>query len=100
MSNPAQKRANKNYRSRLTRRGITRFEVMAPDSDRELIRALARALTDGGPDAGQARTVVQQVLSGRQGKTGGILAALRRSPMVGTDIDLRRPRESGRKVDL
>ena len=100
MSNPAQRRANKSYRSRLGRRGIARFEVMAPDSDRELIRALARTLTEGGPDAGQARTAIRQALSHRQTDTGGILAALRRSPMVGADIDLGRARETGRKIDL
>jgi hypothetical protein len=100
MSNPAQRRANKSYRSRLGRRGIARFEVMAPDSDRELIRALARTLAEGGPDAGQTRTAIRQALSCRQAGTGAILAALRRSPMVGVDIDLGRTREPGRKVDL
>ena len=33
-------------------------------------------------------------------KKGGILAALRRSPLVGADLDLTRSREAGRKVDL
>ena len=31
---------------------------------------------------------------------GGILAALRRSPLVGSDIDLTRLREEGREVVL
>jgi hypothetical protein len=30
----------------------------------------------------------------------GILAALRRSPLVGADLNLARSRETGRKVDL
>jgi hypothetical protein len=38
----AQKRAIENYRSRLTKRGIVRFEIQALESDRDLIRALAR----------------------------------------------------------
>jgi hypothetical protein len=33
-------------------------------------------------------------------RKGGILAALRRSPMVGADINLARSRETGRNVDL
>ena len=33
-------------------------------------------------------------------RKGGILAALRRSPLVGADLDLPRSREAGRKVDL
>jgi hypothetical protein len=36
----------------------------------------------------------------RPSKKGGILAALRRSPLVGIDLNLARPREAGRKVDL
>ena len=31
---------------------------------------------------------------------GGILAALRRSPLVGAELDLERSRESSRSVDL
>lgn len=100
MSNVAQKRAIENYRSRLTKRGIARFEVLAPEADRELIRTLARKLTEQGPETAQLRQTLQQAVAGEPPKTGGILAALRRSPLVGTDLDLRRPREEGRKVDL
>jgi len=35
----------------------------------------------------------------RQGKAAS-LAALRRSPLVGADLDLARPREKGRKVRI
>jgi hypothetical protein len=42
MSNAAQKKAMKTYRARLTQRGLARFEVMAPDTDRELIRLAFR----------------------------------------------------------
>jgi hypothetical protein len=35
----AQKRAIKNYRSRLERKGMARFEVLGLKRDRELIRA-------------------------------------------------------------
>lgn len=38
--------------------------------------------------------------TGEPPKKGGILAALRRSPLVGADLDLTRSREAGRKVDL
>jgi hypothetical protein len=43
--------------------------------------------------------VHQKVASVLPGK-GGILAALRRSPLVGAELDLARPRIAGRKVDL
>ena len=96
----AQKRAIENYRSRLTKRGIIRFEIQALEWDRDLIRALARKLTEEGQIAGQLRRVVLQAVAGGSPKTGGILAALRRSPLVGADLDLSRPHEEGRKVDL
>jgi hypothetical protein len=39
-------------------------------------------------------------LVGEPPRKGGILAALRRSPLVGADLDLSRQREEGREVDL
>jgi hypothetical protein len=100
MGNSAQKRAIENYRSRLTERGIVRFELQALESDRDLIRALARKLTEEGPDASHLRRTIQQAVSGGPAKLGGILGALRRSPLVGADLDLTRAREEGRDVEL
>jgi uncharacterized sporulation protein YeaH/YhbH (DUF444 family) len=100
MSNAAQKRAIKNYRARLTQRGFKRFEVMALESDRELIRSLARRLAEEGPKAEEARAAVKAVVAGEPPKPGGILTALRRSPLVGAELDLARPRDEGRRVDL
>lgn len=100
MASRAQKRAITNYRSRLTERAIVRFELQASEADRDLLRALARKLVEAGPDAGQIRRTMQQAVSGGSRNPGGILAALRRSPLVGADLDLTRPRDAGRKVDL
>lgn len=100
MGNTAQKRAIEHYRARLTQRGFKRLEVMALESDRELIRSLARHLAEEGPDAEQARQTVKALVAGAAPKTGGILAALRRSPLVGAEFDVSRPREEGRSVDL
>lgn len=100
MSNAAQKRAIENYRARLTQRGFKRFEVLALESDRDLIRSLARQLAEEGPEAEQARQTVRAIVSGEPSKSSGILSALRRSPLVGADLDLSRPREEGRGVDL
>jgi hypothetical protein len=96
----SQKRAIQNYRSRLSERGLARFEVLGLDSDRDLIRSLARRLADDGPDAAQLRATVNQTISGEPPTTGGILSALRRSPLVGADLDLRRSHVEGRKIDL
>jgi hypothetical protein len=100
MSSAAQKRAIKSYRSRLTQRGIARFEIQALDTDRDLIRALARCLADDGPEATEARAMVQRIVMGEPPKTSGILQALRRSPLVGAGLDFERPRDEGRKVEL
>ncbi|GGB29144.1 hypothetical protein [Allosediminivita pacifica] len=100
MSNAAQKRAIENYRARLTQRGIKRFEVMALETDRELIRSLARRLSEDSPEADQLRSAVKEAVSGEPPKSGGILSALRRSPLVGADLDLSRSHEEGRQVDL
>jgi hypothetical protein len=96
----SQKRAIQNYRSRLSERGLARFEVLGLDSDRDLIRSLARRLAEDGPEASRLRASVSQTISGEPPKKGGILAALRRSPMVDADLDLTRPHEEGRKVDI
>jgi hypothetical protein len=100
MSNTSQKRAIKNYRDRLNERGMARFEVLGLDADRDLVRSLARRLAEGGPGAGRLRAAVSQAIAGEPPRKGGILAALRRSPLVGADIAPDRRFEAGRKADL
>ncbi|MCG9917403.1 MAG: hypothetical protein MH112_13740 [Phenylobacterium sp.] len=96
----SQKRAVQTYRARLTGRGLARFEVLARDEDRKLIRALARRLAEDSPEASRLRAAVAQTLDREPPKTGGILARLRASPLVGADLDLARAREDGRDVDI
>jgi len=96
----SQKRAIQNYRSRLSARGLTRFEVLGRGDDRDLIRSLARRLAEQGPESSRLRAAVSQTVAGAPPKKGGILAALRRSPLVGADLDLSRTREEGRKVEI
>jgi hypothetical protein len=79
---------------------MARFEVLGLDADRELIRSLARRLVADGPDSARIRTAVRRTISGEQPKKGGILNALRRSPLVGADLDLTRPVTAGRRIDL
>ena len=100
MSDTSQRRALHNYRKRLSQRGMARFEVLGLDADRELIRSLARWLADNGPESVRIRATVRRTVFGEPPKKGGILKALRRSPLVGADLDLNRPVTSGRRVDL
>jgi hypothetical protein len=100
MRDTAQKRALRNYRTRLAKRGIARFEVLGLDADRDLIRALAKRLAEDDPDARKIRAAVSQTIAGEPPTKGGILAALRRSPLVEADLNLARSHQAGRKVDL
>jgi hypothetical protein len=85
MPKSSQRRAIDNYRTRLTERGMVRFEVIGRDTDRELVRL---------------RAAVNQAISGEPPRKGGILKALLASPLVGSEIDLTRSREDGRKFDI
>ncbi len=96
----SQKRAIRNYRTRLSERGLARFEVLGRDADRDLIRSLARRLAEDGPEARRLRAALSQTVSGEPARKGGILAALRRSPLVGADLALARPHEEGRTVEI
>lgn len=100
MGTTAQARAVKNYRKRLNKRGMARFEVMGLDSDRELIRALARRLAENDAKAAEIRVSVRDKVAPDTRKKGGIYAALRRSPLVGAELNLTRPFDPGRKIVL
>jgi hypothetical protein len=74
---------------------MTRFGVLGLDSDRDLIRSLARRLAEDDPEAVRIRAEVSRLIAGELRKKGGILAALRRSPLVGANINLARLHEAG-----
>jgi hypothetical protein len=96
----AQVRAIRNYRNRLSQRGVARFEVLGLDSDRELIRALARRLVENNAETDEIRTTLQNKVLAPATTKGGILTALRRSPMVGAELNLKRQKTTRRRVDL
>ena len=100
MSNTSQKRATRNYRSRLVQRGMARFEVLGRSSDRELVRLFAKRLAEDDAEANRLRAAVSQSIAGKPPQWGGILDALRRSPLVGADAIPQRSFEPGRKVEF
>jgi len=63
MSATPQERALKNYRNRLVQRGMARFEVLGLDTDRALIRSLAKRLAANDPDAAGIRATVRRAIS-------------------------------------
>jgi hypothetical protein len=98
MAITAQARATKNYRKRLSKRGMARFEVLGLDSDRELVRALARRLAENDAEAAEIRAVVREKFAPDTRKKGGILAMLRSWPLA--DLNLSRPVVKPREIDL
>lgn len=100
MSSPSQKRALDEYRRRLGERGMVRFEVLGRSIDRDLIRTLARRMAQDDSEADRLRSEVSRTVAGEPARRGGVLAALRRSPLVGVELDLTRDKTAGRDVEL
>ncbi|SMP73159.1 hypothetical protein [Noviherbaspirillum suwonense] len=100
MNSISQKRAIENYRKRLTERGLARFEVLGSENDRDLIRSIARRLSEESAEVAKLRAALKLALTPGDEKRGGIVQALRRSPLVGAELDLSRPLPVPRKVDL
>ena len=91
MSNTSQRRAAPRYRERLAERGMARFEVLGRETDRELIRSVAKRLAEEGPEAEHLRAAVSRFIASELPRKDRILQALRRSPMVGADVVPPRP---------
>jgi hypothetical protein len=85
-------------RLRLKERGLSRFEVLGRHADRELIRSLARMLAEDGPEAQRLGAALACAVCDAPPRTSGIVAALRRSPLVGANLDLGREHRGGRDV--
>jgi len=100
MQSTPQDRATQNYRRRLSERGVCRFEVMGLEGDRALIRSLAKRLVRNDHEAAQIRESINRSIGVEKGRRGGIAAALLRSPLVGSNLDLERVRTPGREIDL
>ena len=100
MNDTSRRHAVQRYRERLAQRGMARFEVLGRESDRELIRSLARRLAENDAQAERLRATVSRGIVGEPHRKGRILEALRRSPLVGADAIAPRPFEPGREIDL
>lgn len=98
----AQRRAVENNRRRLREQGLDRFEVRGLDSDKALLRAVAKRLARNDEAGARLRADIEARVSPSPDQRGGILRALRQSPLVGADLDLDLDRETtaGRDVDL
>jgi hypothetical protein len=100
MAQASQKRAVANHRRRLSERGISRYEVRGLAKDKDLVRKLAKRLAVGDAKAARLRIEMLTQVADEPSRRGGIWAALRRSPLVGADLDLEREVVPPRDIDL
>ena len=100
MIKSAQVRANQTYRERLARKGIARFEVMGLETDRVLLRSLAKRLAENDAAAQKLRATIRNAASAIDDQRDSILSKLRRSPLASVDLQLQRDRGEGRRIKL
>ncbi len=83
---------------------MARYEVRGRAQDKELVRSIAKRLAENNPEAQRLREEIAGKVAleapgwPRTGKD--IWDALRRSPLVGLDLDLEREFTTGRDIDL
>jgi hypothetical protein len=83
------------FRRRLKRRGIVRVEIQVRRDDAALLRRVAQALGDPGR-AAETRNLLQARFA--TPSPVGLKALLASAPLDGIELD--RPRDLGRHVDL
>jgi len=91
----SQKKALSSHRRRLKRRGIARLEVRVRKDDVPLVRGVVDALADPRRES-ETRAMLRERFAAREAK--GLKALLAAAPLEGIDLD--RPRDTGRTVDL
>jgi hypothetical protein len=92
----AQQKAIEHYRNRQKSKGLVRMEVSIPDQDREAVKALAANLRAGGQLAENTRQLLVNLLSPYINMN--FKEFLEAAPI--DDLDLKRPLEKTRDVDL
>lgn len=96
----AQYRAVVKDRKALRERGMSRFEVRAPERDKGLIRDLARRLSTNDENAERLRADLLRTTLPQNEERGGFWRWIRSSPLVGSGINLEREAVRLRKIDL
>jgi hypothetical protein len=94
--NTSQQRAIEDYRKRLKERGLVRLEVQVLEPDAPLIRQITKVLRGDPLHATKIRARLRQIIGTEQ--KHGLKVLLASAPLEG--IDLSRPRDRGRDVDL
>ena len=89
------------HRKRMASSGARRVEVTIPSHDVPLVKALADVLRSDGAKAELIRKSLHPVLTTSKAKTGaGLVAFLRASPLIETELPIERDRTTGRTADF
>ncbi|MBI5503596.1 MAG: hypothetical protein HY899_02260, partial [Deltaproteobacteria bacterium] len=91
----SQRKALTTYRRRMKGKGFLRLEVQVHKDDAALVRNVVNALADPEQES-EARALLRERFAERP--VVGLKALLAAAPLE--DIDLARPRDLGRAVDL
>jgi hypothetical protein len=86
-------------RGRFGERKLVRYEVLGHRRDKALIRKVAIKLARDGAEAVYLRSEIKYAIDADL-QRGGVWRALRRSPLVGADLNLEREFVTGRDIDL
>lgn len=87
------------HRKKVTTSGAKRVEVTVPERDAPLVRAIAGVLRSGGEDAESIRQSLQPLIAVSDARAGKELVAfLRASPFVGSELQIERDQSTGRFV--
>jgi hypothetical protein len=90
MMEDGQRRARANHKRGLRGQRLDRLEVRGLDADKSLLRTIAKRLAQADAAAADLRTQIEASVNPPASDRGGILEALRRSPLVGADLDFER----------
>jgi len=93
---PVQKKAVDKYRRRQKERGIVRIEVNIPETDKPLLRDVAKGLRSGGETAEKIRAAMKSALNPYAGM--GLKELLENSPL--DELELERSKETWRDIEL
>ncbi len=92
----SQRKAVEKYRQQLVEKGVVRLEVQAVKEDASLLRRAAKILRGPPEQAEKMRVHLRQAV--QMSSRPDLKALLASAPLEG--IDLTRPRDFGRDVDL
>ncbi len=94
----AQKKAIASHRRRLKQRGLVRLEVVAPETDVDLMREMAKALRDGPTRSAKVRARLREAIGPE--RKPDLLELLADTADVDLDEYLTRSRDLGRDTAL